>query len=222
MTPGRFISLIVQCCVAFLSLTVSGCLPAPADDGQGTGLIGQTPDQLRRATDTPDPDTKVAQAAGAGKNPIPWENRKETSEPPLPDEDTEDRVREVFKGLARSRPDAIERWFVPLPVLTKIKDMHMASPDEQDRAVRSLHADLLARSRDRLARMLGRRAFGTATFESLELGACRFVGPGTDFNRLAYWTCEKNTVYYHVDGERKTLTVRRLINWGRSWYVLEW
>ncbi|PKN23046.1 MAG: hypothetical protein CVU65_14495 [Deltaproteobacteria bacterium HGW-Deltaproteobacteria-22] len=222
MSRGKISSALLAGGVAILTLLASGCLPKPADDGQGAGLIGQTPDQIRRATDSPDPAAVVAEASGPGKNPIPWENRKETSEPPLPDEDTEDRVRDLFKGLTQSRPDAIERWFVPLVVLTKIKDMHMSSPAEQDRAVRSLHADLLSRSRDRLARMLGRRAFGTATFESLELGACRFVGPGTDFNRLAYWTCEKNTVYYHVDGDRKTLTVRRLINWGRSWYVMEW
>ena len=200
---------------------IAGCLPPSADDGQGTGLIGQTTEQVQLA-DAPDPAVVTADMGAPVKNLVPWENRKETSAPPLPDEDTEDRVRDVFKGLSQNRPEAIDRWFVPLAILAKIKDMHLATPAEQERAVRSLHSDQLARSRERLGRLLGRRPFGAATFESIELGACHFVAPGTDFNRLSYWICEKNTVYYHTEGDRKTLTVRKLINWGRSWYVMEW
>jgi len=196
------------------------CVPEPVDDGQGTGHIGQAPDPAVTAPGGPRPPE--ARLPGSPADPVPWENRKETSAPPLPDEDTEDRVRDLFRGLSRSRPDALDRWFVPLPILARIKDMHMGTPEEQDRAVRSLHAGALARGRDRLARLTGRRPFASATFESIELGECRFVPPGADFNRLAHWSCEKNTVYYHADGDRRSLTVRRLINWGRSWYVLEW
>ncbi len=220
--PNRLSRRNALLLAAAIQLSFLGCLPQPVDDGQGTGLIGQTPEQVHRAADAPEKTAVAVDAGGPGKLQVPWENRKETSEPPLPDEDTEDRVRDLFKGLSRSRPDAIDRWFVPLAVLTRLKDMHMSTPAEHDRAVRSLHNELLARSRGRLARLLGRNAFGTATFESIELGACRFVAPGADFNRLAYWNCEKNTVYYHAEGDRKSLTVRRLINWGRSWYVLEW
>jgi hypothetical protein len=213
MIPRAFVGALV------LVLAMVSCVPEPVDDGRGTGVIGEpveaaTPAPGARAAAEPD-------MAGPVAAPVPWENRKETSAPPIPDEDTEDRVREVFKGLSQKRADALARWFVPLPVLARIKDLRLATPEEQERAVASLHAEALTRGRGRLARLIERRGFTAATCESIELGECRFVPPGADFNRLAHWSCEKNTVYYHADGDRKTLTVRRLINWGRSWYVLE-
>lgn len=197
----------------------AGCVPEPLDDGRGTGVLGEP---VEAAAASPGARGAAPAEMGPVAAPVPWENRKETSAPPIPDEDTEDRVRELFKGLAGGRADALGRWFVPLQVLARIKDMHLGTPEEQERAVASLHAEAFARGRDRLARLLARRPLSTATFESIELGECRFVPPGADFNRLAHWSCEKNTVYYHADGDRRSLTVRRLINWGRSWYVLEW
>ena len=200
---------------------MSGCAPAASDDGTGTGLIGQTPEQIRNLMETEEKETNQT-ATGPAQNPVPWENRKETSEPPLPDEDTEDRVRELFKAMKIKAPDALERWYLPLDIAMRIKDMHMGSPTEEQRAVRSWHAGQLTRSRNRFSRLISGNPFDLATFESIELGTCRFVQAGADFNRLAYWNCEKNLVYYHVEGERKHFTVRQLINWGRSWYVREW
>lgn len=202
-----------------LALAMAACVPEAADDGRGTGVIGAPPGTVAEA---PGAAAAPSDMAGPVAAPVPWENRKETSAPPIPDEDTEDRVREMFKGLSSGRADALARWFVPLPILARLKDMHLATPEEQERAVASLHTEALTRGRGRLARLIERRGFTSATFESIELGECRFVPPGADFNRLAHWSCEKNTVYYHADGDRRSLTVRRLINWGRSWYVLEW
>ncbi len=203
-------------------LLLGSCLPPAADDGQGTGLIGQTPEQIQRILEslpqTPSPEKKKQDPKAA----IPWENRRETAEPPLPDEDTEDRIRELFKRLRNRQQDALEAWFIPLEVFLKIKDMHLATPEEGIRAAQRLHAEQLQKSRERLKSLPTRVPVDTATFESVELGTCRFMEAGSDFNRLAFWNCENNRVFFHVEGDRRNFRVRRLINWGRTWHVMEW
>ncbi len=205
-------------CMGFV---LAGCGVHRSDDGFGDGLIGQ-----ENEPSVPGQSTGGAQGAvgtaRAGESQVPWENRRETSQPPLPDEDTEDRVREMFSELAGGNARGVSRWMIPLELLRRIKDMHMASPEENDRAVQAMHAELSRKSENRARRFLARGRMAQASFESLELGQCRFVPAGRDFNRLAFWLCEKNRIYYHVEGERKSLDVRRLVNWGRTWYLLEW
>lgn len=198
------------------------CVRRPADDGFGDGLIGQ--EHAEYASDRKSEVQPHAQAASAGavEPVVPWENRKETSQPPVPDEDTEDRVREMFAELAAGNPDGVARWMVPIDLFLRIKDMHMPTAAQNERSARELHASLLRESRVRAGRFLARGNARQASFESMEIGDCAFVPVGRDFNRIAYWECRKNRIFYHVEGERKSLVVRRIVNWGRTWHLLEW
>lgn len=210
-------------CLAFGIVLLAGCEVHRTDDGQGDGRIGQAPDlpAVQKESESQEPQ-KTGVGTMTAEGTVPWENRRETAQPPLPDEDTEDHVREMFAELAAGKPEGVRRWLVPLEKLQSIQDMHMPSPEKNRRAVESLHAELTSRARNRAARFLKRNSMAQASFESLELGQCRFVPAGRDFNRLAFWSCEKNRIYYHVEGDRKALDVNRIINWGRTWYLWEW
>lgn len=204
----------------FYIFVLAYCEVYRTDDGFGDGLIGQTREPLEQQIN--ENAVKQKSFKHSHEDPIPWENLKETAQPPVPNEDTEDHVREMFAKLAKSGPDGVLQWIIPIGIFQRIKNMHMSSFEENQRAVLVLHTELTTRAKRKASRFLTRNPIMQASFESLELGNCSFVPPNKDFNRLAFWSCEKNRIYYHLDGERKNLEIRKLINWGRTWYLLEW
>jgi len=65
----------------------------------------------------------------------------------------------------------------------------------------------------------GRFKSGEWTVESIALGRCKWKAPGTEGNKVAYWSCRGNFVTARSGDRKRRFEIRVLINWGDKWYV---
>lgn len=55
--------------------------------------------------------------------------------------------------------------------------------------------------------------------EKIELGHCKWKEPGTEGNKLPYWSCRRNMVTARAGDRTRRFEIVVLINWGEQWYV---
>ncbi|MBN2803666.1 MAG: tetratricopeptide repeat protein [Deltaproteobacteria bacterium] len=56
-------------------------------------------------------------------------------------------------------------------------------------------------------------------FVKFEPGSCKWKAPGTEFNKIGYYSCVKNSVTLKNKDEIKKFEINVLINWGNNWYI---
>jgi hypothetical protein len=56
-------------------------------------------------------------------------------------------------------------------------------------------------------------------YVSFKRGGCKWKAIGTEYNKIAYWSCYRNRMIALADGKKIDLDLRTLINWGDKWYI---
>lgn len=56
-------------------------------------------------------------------------------------------------------------------------------------------------------------------FKSFSRGYCKWKEIGSEYNKIAYWSCYKNKIIVSSTAGQYSLPIRTLINWGERWYV---
>ena len=156
-----------------------------------------------------------AEAPPIAATPIPAENLANLREaPPRPSFAADDeRPRRLFQAIVQDSPDLARDFFFPREAFKHVKAM-----DESDRYWRRLYARF---ETDIHALHTQTPDLARAEYDSLELsrrGA--WMRPGEEGNRLPYWAARFNRLFYRVDGERRSLELRVLIQWGERWYLI--
>ncbi len=207
-------------CRVLVLLLLFGCTQEVVDDGIGEGMVGQKEGTYEAfVKGRPVVAVRGRERLLGSASPIPQENRIETPRPPVPGNATEDAGRHFLEGLARGRPKESMAFVVPKALFVRLREMHMGEPERARRAALHMANQLRARLFARLSRLSSRPRYRDATFESIALGKCTWVPRHKEWNRYPYWKCQQNTLYYHVEGERRALRIKTLINWGRRWYI---
>jgi hypothetical protein len=139
---------------------------------------------------------------------VPPENR-EKGERPAPDSGVEG-ASLLLSALADGNPSLAHGFFFPAEAFDLVKDLPVPG-----RYYRKLLAwydeDIRAEHR----RFRG----GDWQVAELRFGNCKWKEPGSEGNKLPYWSCYRNLLVAE-DGDRKRrLEIRAMINWGQSWYV---
>lgn len=63
------------------------------------------------------------------------------------------------------------------------------------------------------------RGRGPLQFKAMKGGSCKWKAPGTEANKIAYWSCYKRKIELTAGDKTEVLEIRALINWGRQWYI---
>ena len=66
-----------------------------------------------------------------------------------------------------------------------------------------------------------RKRFSTGDWkvDDISLGTCKWKAPGTEANKVGYWSCSRNSVSVSSNGQKRRFEIHVLINWGQTWYV---
>ncbi|MBU1220706.1 hypothetical protein KKF34_03870 [Myxococcota bacterium] len=146
-----------------------------------------------------------------GKPSVPTENLKFSFNPPLPDVESEDHFRQFINALARKAP--------PPSIQVTEEIFRQLWNTGSDEVVRKIYKSQEAKYTKWLGKVSKIKDLGGSIFESIDLGKCIWNKPGENLARYGYWLCKKSRVYYHSGGDRKSLILPDLINWGQHWYL---
>jgi hypothetical protein len=207
--------------ITVLLFALFSCKPDISDDGRGNMMVGQEKGDyqafFKTKSSVKGAQNKVLKVAFK----IPDENLFEPEEPPLPDVDTEEDARTLIDGLSQNNEKFYLSMSVPIDLMERIKDMHLGNKDSERKAARRYAAKLRKGIKTKIKKILKKTSFTGATFESIVLGKCKWVGVQSNWNRYAYWICRSNVVYYHLKGDRKSLKIKKMFNWGKRWFILK-
>ena len=56
-------------------------------------------------------------------------------------------------------------------------------------------------------------------YVSFKRGGCKWKAAGSEYNKIAYWSCYRNRILATADGKQIQLDLRTLINWGDKWFI---
>jgi hypothetical protein len=150
----------------------------------------------------------VALMTGASGEGVPRENL-EKGTPPAQGS-AEAGAAMLLEALRTGDPAAAEGFFFPAAAFDMVKELPV--PGRYHRKLVAWYAEDIAAEHPRFAS-------GDWRLERLELGRCRWMEPGTEGNKVAYWSCRRSFVTAR-DGDRtRRFEIRVLINWGDRWYV---
>jgi hypothetical protein len=197
----------------------TACNPHIEDDGQGNRIVGQKSGEWELFSKNKT-ETKKVKISKSNKISIPSENIIESPEPPIPGVDTENRGRIFIKGLKGKSLKNTKQLFIPYKYFSKIKDMHMGDKVKENRALKKLYTKKINKFNKKMKKLFKKKDFSEATFESIIIGKCSWIARDNNWNKIAYWKCSRNRIFYHNDGERKFLKIKHLYNWGKKWFIV--
>ncbi|MBN2718230.1 MAG: tetratricopeptide repeat protein [Deltaproteobacteria bacterium] len=65
----------------------------------------------------------------------------------------------------------------------------------------------------------GRFQEGGWKLDDVSLGSCKWKAPGSEANKVGYWSCIRNTVSVSNGQQKRRFEIQVLINWGKDWYI---
>ncbi len=204
-------------------LALTACNRSMVDDGVGDQMVGQKPgayEAYLKGAPAPAVTGPMKGLPADRTSAVPQENLVESPAPPIPDLETEDLARAFVGGVGRGEHEKAMTFAIPVALMVRIRDMHMTELSRARVAARKLALKTRARIARTVQRLIKRGKMKDATFESIALGSCKFITKGADWNRYAFWRCTGSSLFYHVEGERKSLKIKEMINWGAKWYIV--
>ncbi len=204
---GELLSGVKTCmpCVLAFMLAV-GCSGPVKDDGRGTRLVGQSPLEYELVARKKKDEH---QTGGKGRLSLPSLNMTRGSGPPIPDVDTDERARLVVDFLAGRKADP-EGFFIPF------RYYRMLHPTHEQTVLKRLHQRRYKKYINKINKLLRSGRYSGAIYLSFVLDRCRYLTEGS----ASRYECSAH-LELEREGERMHLTFRRVINWGRQWYVLD-
>jgi len=147
----------------------------------------------------------AALSAGDG---IPPQNSKKGEPPGVAS--FEEGARNLLEAFEKNDPAVASGFFFPAYAFDLVKDLPV--PGRYHRKLVRWYEEDIGTARKRFAR-------GTWELEKVELGRCRWKEPGTEGNKVAYWSCRGNFATARQGDRTRRFEIRVLINWGDRWYV---
>ena len=126
--------------------------------------------------------------------------------------DFSDRAARLVAAIASNKPETVGDLFFPADAFAMLKDM-MGAMDYYQKLVTWYNGDI-AREHDKV------KSRGALTFVSFHMGSCVWKKPGSEYNKIPYWSCRRSTITAKDGGGREvSVAIKTLINWGNEWYV---
>jgi len=139
---------------------------------------------------------------------VPLQNR-EKGVRPGPDSALEGAAT-LLRAVTENDPALAHGFFFPADAFDLVKDLPVPG---------RYHRRLLAWYDEDIRAEHRRFRGGAWQVSEVRFGSCKWKEPGSEGNKLPYWSCYKNLVVAR-DGERtRRLEIHAMINWGERWYV---
>ncbi len=150
----------------------------------------------------------IVLVAASGAGPIPVRNL-ERGDPPG-QTSAEKGAARLLQAFKANDPGLASDFFFPAEAFDHVKDIPV--PGRYHRKLVRWYNEDISRQRARFAR-------DDWQFDKLEMGRCKWKEPGTEGNKVAYWSCRRNFVTARAGEKTRRFEIRVLINWGDHWYV---
>lgn len=156
----------------------------------------------------PDTVEPTASDSGAKNDKIPTENALKGTPPGV--ESAFHGAQKLLNAFQSENPDLAMDFFFPASAFEKVKDS--SNPSRYYQKLVQWYKEDIALESPRLR---------DSAWQVIDvtLGNCKWKKPGTESNRIAYWSCTRNTVTVKADEKQRRFDIQVLINWGKEWYV---
>jgi hypothetical protein len=126
------------------------------------------------------------------------------------------RVHALWYAIVADDPDRAISAFFPISAYKQVKAIPSPETDWKRRLVAAFDRDI-----HRLHERLGSHA-ADATFVELEVASerARWIEPGEEGNKVAYWRVYGSKIRYQVGDTAAAFDVSSLISWRGEWYVV--
>ncbi len=126
-------------------------------------------------------------------------------------EASEGLAKRLLEAIASDNPESVRDLFFPPEPFDILKDIKRPR-DYHTKLVGWFIADI-HREHSRLKEDV------KIEFDRFTPGSCRWKPIGTEYNKIAYWSCSRNSIFVKAGTEKITIKVVSMINWGKNWYV---
>lgn len=151
----------------------------------------------------------AAAVAHAASLNVPVENQTKGLRPSF---DTfETAPQRLVDAITNNNSDAVLDLFFPKEPFLALKDIPDAG-QYYDKLIISYRDDIHA-----LNKQLSNQA--SWKIKKFEPGFCKWKEPGSEYNKISYWSCYRSKIVLMSENKTKAISVRVIINWGKNWYV---
>ncbi len=140
---------------------------------------------------------------------VPTENMIEGKTPPL--KEAEEAAKRILTAITNNTPETVQDLFFPEKVFEGLKDIQRPL-DYYKKLTKWFVADI-KREHERI------KSKPNLVFDGFQKGRCKWKAVGSEYNKIAYWSCYRNYFYAKSGEERIKFEMRALINWGMKWHV---
>jgi hypothetical protein len=140
---------------------------------------------------------------------VPDQNKEQGTIPAMDSVDA--LAQSLFTALQINDTSSARTLFFPEAEFVALKDIkdpltyHKQLLSELDRDVNKLHTQL--------------SAFKDLKYLSWKRGGCKWKAVGTEYNKIAYWSCYRNRIIAESSGGKIEIDLKTLINWGDKWFI---
>ena len=140
---------------------------------------------------------------------VPSQNKEMGTMPPF--DNAETLAHSLFTALQNNDTNTARGLFFPEAEFIALKDIKDAKGyykqllDELDRDVSKQHTQL--------------KTYKDLKYVSIKRGGCKWKAIGSEYNKIAYWSCYRNRILATAENKQIQLDLKTLINWGDKWYI---
>lgn len=117
----------------------------------------------------------------------------------------------LLEAIIKNDPESVKDLFFPLEPFLLLKDMK-GSRNYHEKLITWYAADI-KREHEKI------KTFSDVVFDSFKVGRCKWKDMGSENNKIAYWSCNRNRLVAKSGKKDISIDVKVLINWGPAWYV---
>ncbi|MBN2529990.1 MAG: tetratricopeptide repeat protein [Deltaproteobacteria bacterium] len=153
-------------------------------------------------------NASVANDSEAGNGNIPADNQSQGS-PPKKDSALTG-AQKLLTAFTTNTVDDAMPFFFPAEAFNVVKDS--PNPGRYHNKLLEWYKEDFQQERARFKDMGWK-------VDDIELGSCNWKAPGTEANKVAYWSCTRNIVSASNGDKKRRFEIQVLINWGKDWYI---
>ncbi|MCK9523726.1 MAG: hypothetical protein M0R76_11910 [Proteobacteria bacterium] len=183
-----------------------GDIPEPPKDAPESPE--DAPESPQDAPQSPEDAPESPQDAAEATPAVPLQNREKGTPPDA--EGMRRGAQLLLDAFRNNTPDVALPFFFPAGEFDALKDL-ISPARYHKKLVQWYREDIEAEG----ARFRGRNW----QVSEVALGRCRWKEPGTEANKLPYWSCIGSRVTATDGDDTRRFEIRVLINWGDDWYV---
>lgn len=140
---------------------------------------------------------------------VPPENQSKGEMPEL--QAAETMLSQLIPVIEANKVEQAAALFFPKDAFLELKAMAGAG-NYHDQLVKWFQADITREH----ARLQGKTGW---VLERFDKGRCVWKAPGTETNKIGYWSCYRSQFVVRQGETHVTIGLRAMINWGSQWYI---